>query len=81
MNLQYGHGYEQDEPGWYIYDKDTGLVIASTEYLPEPEQLKKIKAWPHLLDIYNMILRDSPHLRPIDTIATPKPSGENNANL
>ena len=58
MKLAFGINYEQQDPGWYIWDEQTGLVTASSDTDPTPEQLIEINQWEHLRDIFELIKRD-----------------------
>lgn len=42
MVLRIGIGYEQEEPGLFIYDDETGRIVLSSD-VPNEELLKKIR--------------------------------------
>ena len=41
MKIKIGFGYEQATPGLYLYDTETGLVVASYDVEPS-EEIEKI---------------------------------------
>ena len=59
MNLKYGHNYEQEDPGWYIWDENTGLVVMSSldDIIPTPEQMRHINQHQYLKDVYDLIVK------------------------
>jgi DNA-directed RNA polymerase subunit RPC12/RpoP len=58
LELSFGCGYEQDDPGWYIFDTKTHLIVASEDTTPTPEQFREIRHHRTLSDIYALICRD-----------------------
>jgi hypothetical protein len=58
LELSFGCGYEQEDPGWYIADTKTCLIVASSDTDPTPEQLAEINRHRTLSDIYGLIIKE-----------------------
>ena len=58
LELSFGCGYEQSDPGWYIVDTKTYLIVASEDTEPNEAQLQEIERHRNLSDIYGLICRD-----------------------
>lgn len=52
MKLKIGFGYEQSNPGLYLYDVETGLVVASEDVEPSQETQEYLSTF--LFDLNEM---------------------------